>query len=129
MLAVAVSCAATAVVARAGTTETEPLSGTWSGVISGQPGIVTRQHIMIVVNARESGGTWRLSASCYGSLKLDSISGGYHHYLRTPSPDATCAGGDVDCLRLDGLSLDDEVTSHLGGRWDSSGTLQRLRSS
>jgi hypothetical protein len=128
LLAVAAACAMTALAAQADTTHGEPLSGTWSGVISGQPGVVTRQHILIVVNARESGGSWRLSASCHGSLKLDSISDGYHHYLRTPAPGATCAGGDIDCLKPDGLSLEDEVTSHLGGRWDSGGTLRRLGS-
>ena len=127
VLALAATCTGTALAARAGTPQGEPLAGTWSGVIGGQPGLVTRQHIQIVVNARESGGSWRLSGSCYGSLKLASISGGYHHYLRTAAPGATCAGGDVDCLKPDGLLLEDAVTSHLGGRWDANGTLQRLR--
>jgi hypothetical protein len=113
--------------ANAGTVSAGALSGTWGGVISGSPGLVMPQHILIVVNAQENGGSWKLSASCYGSLELDSISGGYHHYLRTPAVGATCAGGDVDCLKLVGLRLDDEVTSHVGGRWDSSGTLHRVR--
>jgi hypothetical protein len=128
-LAVAAAFAAAPLMARAGTSEREPLSGTWSGLITGQAGVVKQQRILIVMNARESGGTWRLGAGCYGSLKLDTISGGYHHYLRTPAPGATCAGGDIDCLKLAGRNLEDEVTSHLGGRWNSSGTLRRLSSS
>jgi hypothetical protein len=124
-LALAAGYATVALGANGARPETGPLSGTWSGVI-GQPGAGTQQHILLVVNAQESAGSWKLSTSCYGSLKLDSISGGYHHYLRTPAADATCAGGDIDCLKLEGLRLEDEVTSHLGGRWDSSGTLRRV---
>ena len=83
---------------------------------------------MIVVNARETGGSWRLSATCHGPLTLSSISGGYHHYLRKLAPGATCAGGDVDCLKRAGANLYDAVTSHLGGAHDSSGTLRRALS-
>ena len=81
---------------------------------------------MIVVNAGETGGSWKLSATCHGPLTLDSISSGYHHYLRKLVPGATCAGGDVDCLKLVGANLYDAVTSHLGGAFDLSGTLRRI---
>jgi len=104
----------------------EPLTGTWSGVISGPPSSGNRGgRIVIVVNARETGGSWRLSATCHGPLTLDSISGGYHHYLRKLAPGATCAGGDVDCLKRAGANLYDAVTSHLGSAYDLSVTLRR----
>lgn len=103
------------------------LTGTWSGYIAGNPGSgVKRQHIRIVVNARETGGTWKISATCHGPLTLDSISNGYHHFLRKVARGATCAGGDVDCLRRAGAGVYDAVTSHIGGRYDSSGTLRRV---
>ena len=66
-----------------------------------------------------------ISATCRGPLTLDSISGGYHHYLRKLARGATCAGGDIDCLKRAGANLYDSVTSHLGGEYDSAGTLRR----
>jgi hypothetical protein len=105
----------------------EPLTGTWSGVISGQPSSgVGRDRVVIVVNTHETGGSWRISATCHGPLTLDSISSGYHHYLRKLVPGATCAGGDIDCLKQVGANLYDAVTSHLGSAYDLSGTLRRV---
>jgi hypothetical protein len=105
----------------------EPLAGTWIGEITGQPsGGVRGARIVIVVNASETGGSWKLSATCHGPLTLDSISSGYHHYLRKLVPGATCAGGDIDCLKQAGANLYDAVTSHLGGAYDRSGTLRRV---
>jgi hypothetical protein len=101
-----------------------PVTGTWSGVISGASGS-QGARIVIMVNPRETGGSWRLSATCHGLLTLSSISGGYHHYLRKIAPGATCAGGDVDCLKRAGANLYDAVTSRLGSAHDSSGTLRR----
>jgi hypothetical protein len=104
-----------------------PLTGTWSGYIAGSPGSgVKRLHISIVVNARETGGSWRISATCQGPLSLDSISNGYHHYLRKLGRGSTCAGGDIDCLKRAGPDLYDAVTSHMGGEYDSSGNLRRV---
>lgn len=103
------------------------LTGTWSGYIGGQPGSgVNRHHMRIVVDARETGGSWRISATCHGPLTLESISNGYHHYLRKLARGATCAGGDVDCLKRVGADVYDAVTSHMGGEYDSSGTLRRV---
>ena len=105
----------------------EPLTGTWSGALIGQGASgVGGDRIVIVVNAGENGGSWKLSPSCHGPLTLDGISSGYHHYLRTLVPGATCAGGDVDCLKPEGSNLFDAVTSHLGGAYDLSGTLRRV---
>ena len=104
-----------------------PLAGTWSGVLSGSSSNGNGgSRIQIVVNAHETGGSWRLSATCHGALTLSSISDGYHHYLRKLAPGATCAGGDVDCLKPAGASVYDSVTSHLGGAHDLSGTLRRV---
>ena len=127
-LVVAAICAIAAANALAGNNR-EPLTGTWSGVISGQPSSSNQGsgRIVIVVNARETGGSWRLSATCHGPLTLSSISNGYHHYLRKRAPGATCAAGDVDCLKRVGANLYDAVTSHLGSGHDLSGTLRALR--
>ena len=105
-----------------------PLSGTWTGYIARQSSYGTqRQHMTITVNASESGGTWKLSATCHGVLTLDSISNGYHHYRRRGGSGGSCASGDIDCLKRNGAGLYDTVTSHLGGAWDTSGTLKRVR--
>jgi hypothetical protein len=126
-LAIAAIAALTAVTALARTTR-GPLSGTWSGYIVGEKGShVKRRHIVIVVNAKETGGSWKLSSTCHGPLTLDSISNGYHHYLRKLANAATCAGGDVDCLKRAGANVYDAVTSHLGGEYDASGTLRRVQ--
>lgn len=126
-LAIAVSVGVFAIAALGKPSQNGRLTGTWSGYIAGNPGSgVKRQQIRIVVNARETGGSWRISATCRGPLTLDSISNGYHHYLRRLARGATCSGGDVDCLKRAGADVYDAVTSHLGGEYDSSGTLRRV---
>jgi hypothetical protein len=127
-LATAATCAGTAIAAPAHKHQGGPLTGTWSGYIAGNPGShVKRQHIVIVVNAKESGGSWKISPNCSGPLTLDSISNGYHHYRRKLAQGATCAGGDIDCLKRAGADVYDSVTSHRGGEYDASGTLHRAR--
>jgi hypothetical protein len=101
-----------------------PLSGSWTGYIGSGS---SRQTMAITINALETRGTWQISASCRGTLTLDSISGGYHHFRRHAASGASCAGGDVDCLKRDGAQLYDAVTSHLGGAWDVSGLFKRAR--
>jgi hypothetical protein len=124
---VAAGVVAVTPVAAVGRTHAGPLTGTWSGYIAGEPGSgVQRHHIVIVVNANETGGSWRIDATCRGALTLDSISSGYHHYLRRTGSGSTCAGGDVDCLKRVGANVFDQVTSHLGGAYDASGTLRRV---
>ena len=110
--------------ALASTSPGGPLTGTWSGYITGGG---PRQHIVIVVNQKQTGGRWKLSAKCYGPLTLDSISNGYHHYRRKRGLGATCSGGDIDCLKRVGATVYDAVTAHLGGEYDSGGTLRRVR--
>jgi hypothetical protein len=125
---VIVACLAlSAYVAFAKTPQRGPLTGTWSGYIAGKSGgEVKRQHMRIVVNASQTGGSWKISATCQGPLTLDSISNGYHHYLRKLARGATCAGGDVDCLKRAGANVYDAVTAHEGGEYDVSGTLRRV---
>ena len=126
-LAVAACVAVFAFVAFGKTSQAGALTGTWSGYIAGKSdGGVTRQHIRIVVNAKQTGGSWRINATCYGRLTLDSISNGYHHYLRRVARGATCAHGDIDCLKRVGANVYDAVTSHQGGEYDISGTLRRV---
>ena len=127
LLAVAGIFAAASGGALGTTTRRGPLTGTWSGVIAGHPGSgVGRQHIRITINARETGGRWRLSGTCHGRLTLDSISNGYHHFRRRLAQGSTCQGGDIDCLKPAGANVYDAVTSHRGGEYDASGTLHRV---
>jgi hypothetical protein len=123
-LVVAAICALTTVTATARTTRGGPLSGKWSGYIVGGG---KRQKIVVVVNSKETGGSWKLGPRCYGPLTLDSISNGYHHYLRKRGRGATCAGGDIDCLKRVGRNVYDAVTSRLGGAYNQDGTLRRVR--
>lgn len=103
-----------------------PLTGTWAGAIGGSG---TRAvHIVIVVNAAQTRGSWRLSAACRGSLTLESISGGYHHYLRHFAGTGDCAGGDIDCLKRVGANVYDAVTTRHSGEYGTGGTLHRTRS-
>jgi hypothetical protein len=128
-LVIVVCAGISATVVAAKPSDNGRLTGTWSGYIAGQPGSgVKRHHIRIVVDARENGGRWMISPMCHGPLTLDSISNGYHHYLRKLARGATCSGGDIDCLKRVGANVYDAVTSHAGGEYDSSGTLRRVSS-
>ncbi len=125
-LAVGLSLFATSVPALGSVNHGGPLTGTWSGVIAGQPGSgLARRHIVITINARQTGGSWKLSDSCHGPLTLDSISNGYHHYRRRTAPGSKCKGGDIDCLKRVGANVYDAVTSRRGGEYDVTGTLHR----
>ncbi len=79
---------------------------------------------LIVVNAHESAGRWKVSPTCHGSLTLDSVSGGYHHYRRRVASGASCLGGDIDCLMRTGVNMSDWVTPRPGG-YALNGTLHR----
>ncbi len=104
------------------------LTGKWTGVLTGSVnGSVRRERITIVVNARQTAGSWKVSSSCRGSLTLHNISDGYHHYRRHLASGASCRGGDIDCLQRDGANVIDSVTPRAGG-WARNGTLHRVRS-
>jgi hypothetical protein len=127
--AIVVVVALSAYVAFGKTTSGGKLTGTWNGYISGKSdGWAIRQHMHIVVNAKQTGGSWKISATCHGTLALDNISNGYHHYFRRVARGASCGSGYVDCLKRVGPNLYDAVTSPQGGAWDVSGTLRRVKS-
>jgi hypothetical protein len=116
------SMASTARVSRSGV-----LTGTWRGTLSGSAhGSIRRERILIVVNAHESAGRWKVSPTCHGSLTLDSVSNGYHHYRRRSASGASCLGGDIDCLMRIGANMSDWVTPRPGG-YARNGTLHRVR--
>lgn len=105
------------------------LTGTWAGVLSGSyDGSARTQRIRIVINTRHTAGRWKVNATCYGRLTLDSISGGSHHYLRHKARGASssCMGGDIDCLWPHGATIYDNVTPRPDG-WSRDGTLRRVR--
>jgi hypothetical protein len=105
------------------------LTGTWSGYLNrayGASNQVKRHRLTIVVNASERGGSWKISNSCRGPLKLQSISGGFHHYTEDLARGATCAGGGVDCLERSGAAVYDEFQSAPGTEYVSDGTLRRV---
>jgi hypothetical protein len=85
-----------------------PLTGRWSGSIKRGPyGTGHQQHLLIVVDASERGGSWEVGATCRGRLRLKDVSNGYHHYIEELSLGATCLGGGIDCLRLVGTHVED----------------------
>jgi hypothetical protein len=105
------------------------LTGTWKGTLTGSAGgSIHRERILIVVNARESAGRWKVNATCHGRLTLDSVSGGYHHYRQRVASGASCLGGDIDCLMRDGAKVYDSVTPRPDG-YALSGSLHRVRNS
>jgi hypothetical protein len=103
-----------------------PLTGTWKGVLTGTVnGVTKQQQITFTINGGQTAGTWKVRPNCHGTLTLDSISNGYHHYLRHIASGSTCAGGDVDCLKRVGTKMFDAVTPRPHG-WGRSGTLHRF---
>jgi hypothetical protein len=127
VIAVAGSAATPSIASTTLVSRTGVLAGTWKGTLSGSAGgSIRRERIVIVVNARESGGRWQVSATCHGKLTLDSVSGGYHHYRRRAASGASCLGGDVDCLMRSGAKIYDSVTPRPGGN-ALNGTLHRVR--
>lgn len=96
------------------------LVGTWTGAL--EP---SGEQLTLTVAPRERSGTWKLSPTCYGTLALESISNGYHHYNRVASPNASCTAGGVDCLWREGAQVLDLYVPAEGV--ESSGWLKRVR--
>jgi len=94
------------------------IAGRWSGTVGG--------HLLTVkVAPKEEKGTWSLSATCHGTLKLESISNGFHHFYRIAAPGTTCAAsetGGIDCLMREGSDVLDLYAAPEGG---GSGDLVR----
>jgi hypothetical protein len=128
LVIVAVLAGMTATAGSAATPRTVhgPLTGTWTGVLTGTVNSVTKhERITITINGAQTRGTWKRSASCHGTLTLDSISDGYHHYLRHVASGSACAGGDIDCLERNGAKVEDSITPRVNG-WSRNGMLHRL---
>ena len=127
---VLVACAAAGgALALAGATEAAPATsivGTWSGyLIPASASQGARQRFTVVVNRGERGGTWRIGARCAGTLRLDNISNGFHHYYRVAGAHPGCAPLGVDCLKRDGARIVDWFVSN-SGTANSNGTFRRL---
>jgi len=107
-----------------------PLSGAWSGSLTWQTSSgVKHERVRITINKQEMAGTWQVGAVCSGTLTLDSISDGYHHFLRHVAHGSTsiCGAGNVDCLKRAGADLYDAVTAAGGGVWATTATLKPVR--
>jgi hypothetical protein len=96
------------------------LVGTWSGTLES-----SGEQLTLTVAPRERTGTWKLSPTCYGTLALESISDGYHHYNRIASPGASCTAGGVDCLWREGSKQVLDLYVPAEGA-ESSGLLTRV---
>jgi hypothetical protein len=100
--------------------------GTWSGQLGpSSGGHAARQHFTFVVDQGERRGTWRVSSTCAGTLRLKDISGGYHHYYRVLGAHPGCAAPGIDCLKRSGAQMVDVFVPNAGGA-DSTGTFRRI---
>lgn len=115
----------------AGTLDAAPapsIVGTWSGQLVPPAGShASRQRFTVVVDRGERAGTWRISSRCAGTLRLDDISNGFHHYYRKAGAHPGCAPLGVDCLKRDGAQMVDWFVS-TSGTADSNGTFRRTGS-
>lgn len=113
----------------AGASEAAPATsivGTWSGYLTPATGShASRQRLTVVVDRGERAGTWRINARCAGTLRLDNISNGFHHYYRVAGPHPGCAPLGVDCLKRDGSRIVDWFASN-SGTANSNGAFRRL---
>jgi hypothetical protein len=89
--------------------------GTWSGTLQPTSGSQAQpEQLTVHVRLGEQTGTWSINSSCYGTLTLQSISNGFHHYNRIAAQGTTCATGNaggVDCLMRTGSQVLDEYVS------------------
>jgi hypothetical protein len=105
-----VIAAPAAAISRAGPVDAPSASivGTWSGHLTLFPGSgASRQRFTIAVARGERAGTWRIGLRCAGTLRLKSISTGYHHYYRVAGASTGCAALGVDCLKRVGAQMVD----------------------
>jgi len=129
LTAPAKSAASSGVVAVAHRVNARPaksIVGTWSGYITPSPGShASRQRFFVVVDPGERAGRWRIGARCSGTLSLENISDGYHHFYRLAGANAGCAPLGVDCLKRAGAQVEDVFSS--GSGWgDSTIYLRRV---
>jgi hypothetical protein len=105
------------------------LSGTWNGTLEHamKADKLQRVHLTVVINASERGGSWYAGSSCHGTLTLEGISWGFHHYTEHLAAGSTCIGGAVDCLKRVGANIYDTVTPPSTVSYNANSTLHRLR--
>jgi hypothetical protein len=100
--------------------------GTWSGQLTPSAGSHgARERFVVVVASGERRGTWRISSSCAGTLRLKDISDGYHHYERVAGAHPGCAPPGIDCLKRDAAQMVDVFVSN-SGKANSTGTFRRI---
>jgi hypothetical protein len=126
---IAACVAAAAALVLAGPIDAAPATsivGTWSGFLTPASGShASRQRLTVVVDRGERAGTWRISARCAGTLRLDDISNGFHHYHRVAGAHPSCAPLGVDCLKRDGSRIVDWFVSN-SGTANGNGAFRRL---
>ncbi len=109
-----------------GAAQSTSIVGTWSGYLTPASGShASRQRLTVVVDRGERAGTWRISARCAGTLRLDDISNGFHHYYRVAGAHPNCAPLGVDCLKRVGARIVDWFVSN-SGTANSDGAFRRL---
>jgi hypothetical protein len=120
------ACVAAAVIVLAGSASAasgSSIVGKWKGYLT-TPG--QRMPFQVSVSRNERSGTWRVSQTCSGTLRLKDISGGYHHYYRVSGKDRGCAPAGIDCLKREGSGMLDWFNESTGDV-SFDGTLRRLK--
>jgi hypothetical protein len=95
------------------------LVGKWKGSLESSG---YKVRFQVSVNRNQKSGTWRLTSTCGGTLKLKDISDGYHHYYRLGGRGCSAAG--VDCLKRAGSGVLDWFDENTGNI-SYVGTLRR----
>lgn len=95
--------------------------GKWTGTLKSTSGSASR--LTVTVAKGELEGTWYVSDTCHGTLKLKDISNGFHHYYRIAVNGASCPAGGVDCLERDGAGVLDEYVN--ADNVETDGVLRR----
>jgi hypothetical protein len=109
--------------------KSSPLAGHWTGHMtatstgSGFSGY----NYAIVIYSGGRRGTWRLTDACHGPLTFIGLSHGYRRFRESLAQDSTCLGNGVDQLKRKGTGLYDSYQSNAGVKYDSTGTLRRVR--
>ena len=97
--------------------------GSWSGTLEG--GGSSPLRFTARVNGTEEKGTWSEGGTCHGTLVLQSISNGFHHFYRIAAKHSSCTASGIDCLMRDGSQVLDLYVPEGGP--EMSGLLSRKR--
>jgi hypothetical protein len=125
------ACSATGVIVLTGSADAtssaksasaNSLVGKWKGYLTTTG---ERVPFQVSVSKNEKTGTWRMSPTCAGTLRLKDISGGYHHYYRVAGQNRGCAPAGIDCLKRVGSGMLDWFNESTGNI-SFDGTLRRV---